>query len=128
VPHLARLTKLLPVVAAVCALAAPSTALAGNNGQQITLCPNTTVSNGFAYVLGPNQNGSTSVSPVFGLGEASGDARYQTGCRTIYGYWWKGTVSVYWYRSDGRLYDKRQCFVPTWNPFNDLHTCTPDGG
>ena len=54
---LARLfIKLLPIVVATavaaCALGAPSDALAGNNGQQIKLCPNLTVSNGFAYVLG----------------------------------------------------------------------------
>ena len=89
-----------------CALGAPSDALAGNNGQQIKLCPNLTVSNGFAYVLGPYQNGATTVSPVFALGEASNDIRYQTGCRTINGYWWAGTVNVYWYRSDGRLYTR----------------------
>jgi hypothetical protein len=131
-PHLARhFIKLLPILAvtavAACALGAPSDALAGNNGQQIKLCPNLTVSNGFAYVLGPNQNGVTTVSPVFALGEASNDIRYQTGCRTIYGYWWAGTVSVYWYRSDGRLYTKASCVVPRWNPFTDSKTCDPSG-
>ena len=122
-----RLAKLLPIVVAVCALAAPSSALAGNNGQQIKLCPNLTVSNGYAYVLGPNQNGATTVSPVFALGEASNDIRYQTGCRMIYGYWWKGTVSVYWYRANGDLYTKASCVVPTWNPFTDSKTCDPSG-
>jgi hypothetical protein len=122
-----RLAKLLPIVVAVCALAAPSSALAGNNGQQIKLCPNLTVSNGYAYVLGPNQNGATTVSPVFALGEASNDIRYQTGCRMIYGYWWKGTVSVYWYRANGDLYTKASCVVPTWNPFTDYKTCDPSG-
>ena len=134
-PHLARhFIKLLPILAvtavAACALGAPSDALAGNNGQQIQLCPNLTVSNGFAYVIGPNQNGATTVSPLFALGEASNDTRYQTGCRTINGYWWKGTVKVYWYRANGDLYvvGGDSCFVPTWNPFTNSKTCTPLGG
>jgi hypothetical protein len=124
---MSRLAKLLPIAVAVCALAAPSSALAGNNGQQIQLCPDATVSNGWAYVLGPNQNGSTTVSPVFSLGEASGDVRYRTGCRMIYGYWWNGTVKVYWYRANGDLFTKASCVVPTWNPFTDYKTCTPSG-
>ena len=82
----------------------------------------------------PLQRDSHGVAGALGMHEARAgywdiNGIYHPSCVwTIYGYWWKGTVSVYWYRSDGRLYDKRQCFVPTWNPFNDLHTCTPDGG
>jgi hypothetical protein len=127
-PHLARhFIKLLPVLAVACALVAPSAALAGNNGQQIQLCPNLTVSNGFAYVIGPNQNGVTTVSPVFALGEASNDIRYQTGCRTINGYWWKGTVKVYWYRANGDLYTgrRRPVLRPDVEPVHELQDVHP---
>jgi hypothetical protein len=129
-PHLARyFIKLLPIVVAsavaVSALGAPSDALAGNNGQQIQLCPNLTVSSGFAYVVGPNQNGQTTTSPVFALGEASNDIRYRSGCVTIHNYWWAGTVKVYWFRSSGILYGGLGCVVPKWNPFTDVGLCEP---
>ena len=132
-PHLARLfIKLLPIVAATavaaCALGAPSDALAGNNGQQIELCPNLDGLRRLRVRARSQPERRHDRQPHLALGEASNDIRYQTGCRTINGYWWAGTVNVYWYRSDGRLYTRDSCVVPRWNPFTDSKTCTPGGG
>jgi hypothetical protein len=131
VPHLARrpYVKLLPIVVATalaaCALGAPSDALAGNNGQQIKACPTATVSNGFFWINGPNQNGDRISSPVFALGAAGGMNEPNAGCVTVSNYWWSGWVDIFWYRSDGRLYGKFQCWVPQWNPLTNVRRCEP---
>jgi hypothetical protein len=115
------------VVAAIVAAGiagAPSQALAGSNGQQVRVCPSYKLSYGSAYVTGYNQNGQWSVSNGVQLGDANTGTYAATGgCAVVYGSWWIGDVSIYWYKSDGGFYQRSTCNVPKWNPFTDTKRC-----
>jgi hypothetical protein len=114
------------VVAAIVAagMGAPSQALAGNNGQQVRVCPSLNLSDGSAFVTGYNQNGQWSVSYGVQLGDANtGTYAASGGCAVVYGFWWIGDVSIYWYKNDGNFYQRSTCNVPKWNPFTDIKRC-----
>ena len=62
---LRRIAIVMTVVAAGAALGAPTTALAGNNGQQIRLCTSYPGwAYGKAFITGNNQSGKWTISPT----------------------------------------------------------------
>ena len=127
-PHLARhFIKLLPIVVATavaaCALGAPSDALAGTNGQQITVCPaNSVFSYAWALPEGTNQNGQYVTGPEVKLG-AFDAWNAMAGCVQIRGWWWVGDVKISWALASGAYNSPTRCSVPKWNPFTDVKRC-----
>jgi hypothetical protein len=118
-----RIVLIVLALAATLVAAVPGTARAGNNGQQVKLCPyNPRYSYGTATILGYNQNGAYVMSPAVRLGDAGNGGNFSTaGCVLLSGWWWKGDVYITW--SNGTVSERTICNVPTWNPFNDERRC-----
>jgi hypothetical protein len=89
-------------IAAGAGLAMTTPALAGGNGQQVYI--NAGPSSGFATIIGHNQDGSTRVSPSIRL-----DTK---GYGQLDSWWWKNTVEVNLWNSDGSYAGARSCDVP----------------
>ncbi|WBB73202.1 hypothetical protein O7602_26535 [Micromonospora sp. WMMD1128] len=96
----AMVTATVPVV--VTAAAAP--AFAGSNGQQIAFNYNGP-SYGFVYLEGWNQDGNWVYSPSIQLD--------YYGYGQLDGWWWRGSVTVKFYNSNGTFARGSNCNVPT---------------
>ncbi|GHJ07418.1 hypothetical protein TPA0907_17850 [Micromonospora humidisoli] len=88
-------------VAAVTAAAPP--AVAGSNGQQIAF-NYSGPAYGFVYLEGYNQSGDWVYSPSIPL-DSSGYGQ-------LYGWWWRGFVTVNFYYSNGTWARGSTCNVP----------------
>ena len=106
----------------VLALAAAPAAHAGSNGQQIQLCTSVATITGTANILGQNQNGLGIYSPAFPL------VAFVGRCTPIWGWWWKGTVTIRWYHADGRFWRSSTCRVPEKQFDNWVSCIAPDFG
>jgi hypothetical protein len=88
----------------------PTAAHAGSNGQQLNVCPSFVTQFGSATIVGPNQNGIVTMKHVDWLpwyDLVNGDYR----CQPVAGWWWKGTVTIYWYKADGSYFRSSTCTV-----------------
>src|SRR4051812_27628250 len=104
----------LAVVAAAAALALgagtlsrPAAAHAATNGQQIQICASVLTSFGKAVILGSNQNGLSTASPDVRV--LWTEPRFGPRCNPLANWWWKGTVTIYWYYADGSYYRSSTC-------------------
>ena len=90
-------------------------ALAGTNGQQISICQHGTDYN-TVRISGTNQDGT-------GHGEDFSFDRSQE-CNTVWGAWWKGRVFLWWVDSaSNRESDNTLCIVPDEMPDSDVFRC-----
>src|SRR3954451_2588594 len=111
------LTRLAVVAAAAVltlgagALGRPAAAHAGTNGQQSQVCASVLTTFGEAVILGPNQNGLSTASPAVRV--LWTEPKFGPRCNPLAGWWWKGTVTIYWYHADGSYYRSSTCRIPT---------------
>ena len=114
----AKVTTVAVVASAVVGLgvAATTTAHAGSNGQQISVC----IGEGdysHIQVNGTNPDGQPQ--------EATNAGPKPGGCVSLAGFWWKGHVSIAATESHSGRYlpTTGDCDVPTENPTSDFFTC-----
>ncbi|MGX4653885.1 hypothetical protein ACWCHM_09335 [Micromonospora sp. SCSIO 07396] len=91
-------------VTVVAVTAAAPAAVAGSNGQQIAF-NYSGPAYGFVYLEGYNQSGDWVYSPSIPL-DSSGYGQ-------LYGWWWRGFVTVNFYYSNGTWARGSTCNVPT---------------
>jgi hypothetical protein len=90
---------------AVLSLVTAGVASASSNGQQLTIY--TGGGGGELKVCGPNQNNKGVCSPRF--------AANNTSWTRLYGYYWKGSVTVYWTAPDTSSGSKTRNVPQSWN-------------
>lgn len=112
-PRVAFRVGAVAAIAAAAGLAMTTPAFAGDNGQQVYV--NGGPSSGFATVIGHNQDGSTRASPSIRL-----DTK---GYGQLDNWWWKDTVEVNLWKSDGSYAGVRKCDVPVSQWWSNWTAC-----
>ena len=92
------------------ALGRPAAAHAGTNGQQIQICASVLTTFGKAVIFGSNQNGLSTAGPDVRV--LWTEPKFGPRCNPLAGWWWKGTVTIYWYHADGSYYRSSTCTIP----------------